>query len=125
MYELLTVIGNVGKVTRSKGTSKYIKLSVAADSNVKNKSGVQKKTTWYGVTLWGDKQVDYYNDKVSAGDLVMAVGKPDYRIYETNGKSGLDISIKTDFGGSFRVLRRSAKNDDNEIPDIGEIAETP
>jgi single-stranded DNA-binding protein len=112
MYENLTVIGYVGKVTRKAGEKPYIRLSVAASAHARDKDGeTQEKTNWYTVTLWDKKQVERYKDKIKKGDFVLASGAPEVRLYTAEGEKRVDVAIKTDFGGVFRVLRYAAAPD--------------
>jgi single-strand DNA-binding protein len=119
MYENITIIGYVGKVIKKSGDKPYFKLSIAANSNFKTENGdIKEKTNWYSVTLW-DKQAAHYSERIKKGDFVLAAGTPEIRLYAAEGEKRVDVSIKTDFGGTFRVLRYAAgSNPANQNPDL-------
>ena len=106
MYEQITVIGNVGKVTEEHGEKPYIRLSVGSNAFHKDKNGKeQEQTNWYTITLWDTKRIEYYKGKIRKGSLVLASGTPNLRFYEKDGKTGHDLAIVTEYGGKFKVLR--------------------
>jgi single-stranded DNA-binding protein len=109
MFEQITVIGHIGKVTKGSGATPYIRVAIAASVSFKDKKGkMQENTNWYSTTLWDEKRIAQYKDKLQKGDLVLVVGTPAVRIYEKDGKKGIDFSIATEFGGRFKVLRYAA-----------------
>ena len=107
MYTNLTVVGQIGNITETLTvTNTYIRLSIASSYAYKDKAGKDvEHTDWFSVTLWGEKQIEYYKGKLHKGDLVLASGKPEIRMYENKGEKRVDVGIKVAFDGSFRVLR--------------------
>jgi single-stranded DNA-binding protein len=107
MYTNLTVVGQIGNITETLTvTNPYIRLSIASSYAYKDKAGKDvEHTDWFSVTLWGEKQIEYYKGKLHKGDLVLASGKPEIRMYENKGEKRVDVGIKVAFDGSFRVLR--------------------
>jgi single-stranded DNA-binding protein len=106
MFEQITVIGHVGKVTKENGATPYIRVSIASTVSFKDKKGeMRENTNWYTTTLWDAKRITNYKDKLQKGDLVLVVGAPTVRIYEKDDKKGIDFAIATEFGGRFKVLR--------------------
>jgi single-stranded DNA-binding protein len=107
MLTNLTVIGQIGNVTEAlTATTPYIRLSVASSYSYKDKAGKNAEhTDWFSVALWGEKQIEYYKGKLHKGDLVVAIGRPEIRVYDNNGEKRVDIGVKVAFGGLFRVLR--------------------
>jgi single-stranded DNA-binding protein len=121
MHEYLEVIGHVGKVTAGKGEKPYTRLSVAVSTNYRDKHNEFKEyTNWYTVTIWDKKRADYYKDTVKKGDMVFASGQPAFRVYEKDGKPGIDVAINTEFNGKLRVLHRTgdARAKDGETLDL-------
>jgi single-stranded DNA-binding protein len=109
MFEQITVIGHVGKVTKGGGATPCIHVSIASTVSFKDKKGeMRESTNWYSTTLWDEKRIAHYTGKLQKGDLVLVVGAPTVRIYEKVGKKGIDFTIATEFGGRFKVLRHAA-----------------
>jgi single-stranded DNA-binding protein len=119
MYENLCVIGYVAKVSKKNGDKPYLRLSISVSAYGKGtKDGTEEKTNWYSVTLW-DKQAAHYSDRIKKGDFVLASGTPEIRLYTVEGEKRVDVSIKTDFSGTFRVLRYAAgSNPANQNSDL-------
>jgi hypothetical protein len=109
MYEQITVIGYVGKVIKKE---KYLRVTIGASSIFKDKIG-KDQSRWYSVTLWDERRVGYYGNKLQKGDLVLAVGAPDLRLYGKKEKN-VDFSIVTEHGGRFRVIRYVSAMDNSK-----------
>jgi single-stranded DNA-binding protein len=121
MFEQITVIGTVGKVTKGEGENPYLRMSVGISNSYKDKKGkTHENTNWYGVTLWNEKQIDYYKDKIQKGDCILAIGRPEIRTYTHEGENRVEVTIKTDFGGKFRVIKRAVPPDPAKDPEFTE-----
>jgi hypothetical protein len=114
MFEQIMVTGYVGKVIKGNGATPYLRVSIASTVGFKNKKGeTRESTNWYSTTLWDERRIAHYAGKLQKGDLVLVVGTPSVRIYEKDGKKGLDFTISTEFGvrrpvqGSALCFRRN------------------
>ncbi|MGH0003462.1 single-stranded DNA-binding protein [Pseudovibrio ascidiaceicola] len=71
--------GNLGAdvtVSTTTGGSKVAKLRLATNSFAKNADGSNKTyTEWHQVEIWGDKRVEYVQNKVGTGSNVYIEGE--------------------------------------------------
>jgi single-stranded DNA-binding protein len=108
MHEKLTIIGFVGKVAKTGGENPHIRISVNVHSVVKGPDNTSRNIcNWYNITLWDTRRVDYYTNVLRKGDCVFAEGKPEVRLYKKDGETRVDVAIKTELGGKFRIIRRA------------------
>lgn len=91
----LAVIGNLGKdcTTNQANGNNVINFNVAHTEKWKDAQGNQKeKTIWVECAHWTDKVgiVPY----LKKGQQVYVEGTPDVRQWESNGKTGVSLSLR-------------------------------
>lgn len=95
------------------------KLVTSVSAAVEVGSGEYKKTEWIGITVWGEKYGNLFNNMVKKGTFVWVSGTPSVNSWE--GKDGetktqIDIALK-----DFRVLRSGKPREaEEETPYDGE-----
>jgi single-stranded DNA-binding protein len=111
-YANIIVVGTIGKVNVVEDSkTPRINISVAFSKSSKNKDEKNdEKTVWYSTTLFSKSAIEFYKDKLHAGDLVLVRGEPEFRQYtDKNGQPHVEPSINIGFDGTFSVLRYKAK----------------
>lgn len=92
-FHQLTVLGHVGRTPELSITptgKPVVKFSIAV--TYKGSDG-KEATSWYNCTAWNSlaEMIDKY---VKKGQMVLVVGRPEIKIYETrDGRTGLDAAV--------------------------------
>ena len=84
----ITVLGNLGRdpeVKPAASGSKYARLSVAVNKQVKTEEGYKPETIWYEVVCFG-KTAESVEKFAQKGSKVLVTGKPEPQTY--TDKSG-------------------------------------
>jgi single-strand DNA-binding protein len=79
----ITVMGNLGRdpeVKASAAGSKYARLSVAVNKQVKTEEGFKPETVWYEVVCFG-KTAESVEKFAQKGSKVLVTGKPEPQTY--------------------------------------------
>ena len=83
----ITLIGNVGRdpdIQQTKNGMKVAHVSLATNRRVVSGAEGEERTDWHRLTLW-NKQAQFAEDYVRAGDRVYIDGRLEYDTYERDG----------------------------------------
>ncbi len=100
MYQMLTIVGRLGKDPEMRYTSSgtpVCSFSVATDRVWTNDQGVkQEEVTWHNVTTW-NKQAETCAQYLTKGSMVMVTGTVKARGYTgRDGQVGASLDVKAD-----------------------------
>lgn len=100
MYQMLTIVGRLGKDPEMRYTSSgtpVCSFSVATDRVWNNEQGVkQEETTWHNVTTW-NKQAETCAQYLTKGSMVMVTGTVKARGYTgRDGQIGASLDVRAD-----------------------------
>lgn len=83
----ITLIGNVGRdpdIQQTKSGTKVAHFSVATNRRVQGGAEGEERTDWHRLTLW-NKQAQFAEDYIQAGDRIYVDGRLEYDSYERDG----------------------------------------
>lgn len=121
--QLIIITGNVGKDAEkrflSTGTA-LLSFNVAVNEYYKG----EENTTWFRVTVWGDKKVEYLESRITKGVPVYIEGslrKGGPQVYESQGEHRASYEVNA-YKVTTLVGSPGTKNkdyvEDNKTPEI-------
>lgn len=116
------LIGRIGQDPEIKDLTDGVRvaiLSLVTETRWKTKQGEKKsKSEWHKVVTFELNNINYCENFIKKGDLVMVEGNLTYRLIE-NGDKKLKLSeIQVGkYGGSISIFMSNKKNEENDSDD--------
>lgn len=85
------IIGNVGKIQT---VGSVLKINIASEYGSRNKNGdFEANPFWNTVTVFEERQIDWINANLSAGDLVRATGTIRQTSWDKDGETQYGVTL--------------------------------